>query len=113
MRCDGVNAGATFDDAYVVGGLWLLWNFEVGDGGYDATQAVYCTWRSECSIGMTAWATYCNAPAFGADGDMGDVAKTAIDGDDCTQLLLVAFDSSACAEEISQTFLAHVGNGDD
>ena len=85
MRGDGVDAGATFDDADIEGGLRLLRNFEVGDGRDDASQAVDGAWRSERSIRMTTWSTNGDAPAFGADGDMGDVAETAIDGDDRAQ----------------------------
>ena len=61
---------------------------------------------------MTTWSAYSDAPAFGADRDMGDAAEIAIDGDDRAQPLAVALDGSASAEEISQTLLAHVGNRD-
>lgn len=113
MRGDGVDAGPAFDDAGIVGGFRLLGNLEVGDGGDDACQAVDGAGCSEGSIGMAPWTTNGDAPALGADGDVCDVAKTSIDGDDRTQLLAVAFNGGACAEEVAQTFLAHVGNGDD
>ena len=96
-RGDGVDAGTPFDDADIVGGLWLPRNLQVRDGGDDASQPVDRAWRSECSIRMSTWTTHCDTPAFGADGDMDDSAKISIDGDNCTQFLAVTFDSSAGA----------------
>src|SRR5438132_13255731 len=111
-RGDGVDAGTPFDDADIVGGFRLPRNLQVSDGGDDASQPVDRSWRSECSIRMSAWTTHYDAPAFRADGNMDDSAKISIDGDNCTQFLAVAFDSGTCAEEIAQAFLAHVGNRD-